>query len=245
MRPADPTVIKEHNLRQRSYFERSVKRNMIPTDSPYLRRHVEELLRFGGISPGERALEVGCGMGRYTLLLAQWGVQVEGPDLSPVLLERLRAYNAGRFDIPLHCVDLHDPPSALHGRYDSVLGFFTLHHIKDLEQCFQGVARLLKPRGRAIFLEPNPFNPLYYLQILITPGMTWEGDGGIVRMRREPVVQAMERAGFTRCAMTRFGFFPPFLANRPVWAAWEKWVERIPFLYPLLPFQLFYGESSG
>ncbi len=98
------------------------------------------------------------------------------------------------------------------------------------------------PGGRVVFLEPNPYNLLYYVQILFTPGMTWEGDGGIVRMRRRLIFRAMERAGFTRCAMTRFGFFPPFLTNRPWGARLEAWLERVPVWRPALPFQLFRGE---
>ncbi len=242
MRPAAPTLIEEHNLRQRHYFERTIKRNMVPTDSPYLRRHVDEMICCGNISTDDRVLEVGCGMGRYTLLLTQRGVRVEGLDLSPVLLERLESYNGGRFDITLHCVDIQNPPPPLYGAYDLVLGFFMLHHVEDLDLTFQSIATLLHPGGRVVFLEPNPFNPLYYLQILITPGMTWQGDEGIVRMRRSLIFRAMERAGFTRCAMTRFGFFPPFLANRKWGSRLEALLESVPLWRAHLPFQLFRGE---
>jgi SAM-dependent methyltransferase len=132
----------------------------------------------------------------------------------------------------------------LHGAYDLVLGFFVLHHVGDLERTFRSIATLLHPGGRVVFLEPNPFNPLYYLQILFTPGMTWRGDGGIVRMRRKLVVQAMERAGLTRCALTRFGFFPPFLSNQPWGLRLEALLERVPVWRPALPFQLFRGERA-
>ncbi len=232
----------EHNRRQRRYFERSVKRTMVPVDSPYLRRHVEEALRFGSISAGERVLEVGCGMGRYTLILAQRGVRVEGMELSPVLLDRLRGYNGGRFDIPLHCADAHHPPPELAGSFDIVLGFFVLHHLKDLDRFFVAMARLLRPGGRMVFLEPNAYNPLFYLQILITPGMTWQGDRGIVRMCPSPIFRAMDRAGLRQLAMTRFGFFPPFFANGRLGARLESALERVPLWRPLLPFQLFRGD---
>src|SRR6266852_3301483 len=110
-----PLHADEYYREQRLYFERSVKRTMIPVDSPYLRRHVDQALELAGISSGERILEIGCGMGRYTLLLAQRGLEVEGLDLSAVLLERLRAYNRGRFVIPLHCGEIEDPRSGLQG----------------------------------------------------------------------------------------------------------------------------------
>ena len=72
----------KHNETQRRYFATAEKRGMQPTGTPYLNRHVDELVRFAGIEPGQRVLEVGCGMGRYTLLLAERGIRVEGIDLS-------------------------------------------------------------------------------------------------------------------------------------------------------------------
>lgn len=231
----------EHNLRQRRYFERTLKCTMLPKDTPYLRRHVDELIRFAGIAPRERVLEVGCGMGRYTLILAQRGVWVEGLDLSEVLLDRLREFDGGRYNISLHCADVLRAPETLQGQFDVVVGFFTLHHLHHLAGCFEAMARLVKPGGRVAFLEPNPYNILYYLQMLITPGMTWQGDGGMIRMRPGLIFRAMQDAGFTSPELKRFGFFPPFVANKAWGACLESYLERLPFLSPLLPFQLFKG----
>lgn len=234
--------LEEHNRQQRAYFEATVKPTLVPADSSYIRRHVDELFRFGNIEPRDRALEIGCGMGRYTLNIAQRGVTVEGLDLSPVLLDRLRHFDGGRYNIPLYCTDvLHSPPE-LAGRFDAVVGFFTLHHLHNLSKCFAAIARLLKPGGRVLFLEPNPYNPLYYIQMLITPGMTWQGDRGILRMRSSLIFPAMQSAGLSHLAMTRFGFFPPFLANQPWGARLEAALERVPIWRRLLPFQLFRGE---
>ncbi len=235
--------ISEHNEQQRAYFETIDKPRMLPAETPYIRRQVEELLRCAGIGPDDRILEVGCGMGRYTLDLARRGLNIEGLDLSPVLLDRLRAFGGGRYGIPLHCADILESPPSLEGCFDAVIGFFTLHHLHDLEASFAAMRRLLKPGGRLAFLEPNAYNPLYYVQIVVTPGMSWKGDGGMVRMRRSVVFRALERAGFENLRLDRFGFFPPFLANRPRWARLELWLERAPLWRPALPFQIFQGVN--
>lgn len=232
----------KHNSAQRHYFERSLKRTMLPADSPYLRRQVDELVRFAGIRNDESLLEVGCGMGRYTLKLAERGLRIEGLDLTPRLLERLREFNAARYDIPLYCADVMNPPPELNERFDVVLGFFTLHHLHDLKPCFRAMKRLLKPSGRVVFLEPNPYNPLYYLQVMLTPGMTWEGDRGIVRMRRRVIFDAMQSAGLVHPALLRFGFFPPALANMRRVQTIERRLESFPLWRAALPFQLFRGE---
>jgi SAM-dependent methyltransferase len=218
---------------------------MIPGDTPYLRRHVDEVLAAAALREGERVLEIGCGMGRYTLLLARRGFRLEGLDLSPVLLERLQAYHAqanGGDPLALHCSDVTTPPAALAGRFDAVLGFFMLHHLDGLDACFSAVAQLLRPGGRAVFLEPNPWNPLYYAQIGCTPGMRWQAERGIVRMRERVVSDAFAGAGLVRPSLRRFGFLPPFAVNRPLGARAEAALERVPLWRSMLPFQIFRAE---
>jgi SAM-dependent methyltransferase len=235
-----PEARAAHNRAQLRYYEQD-KPGMVPAGSPYLRRHADALAGFAGLEPGQRVLEVGCGMGRYTLLLAERGIAVEGLDLSPVLLDRLRSFDDGRFGVPLHLADVVDPPADLLGAFDAVVGFFALHHIHDLAVSFRAMARLLAPGGRIAFLEPNPYNPLYYVQMAVKPEMTWEGDRGMLRMRRGVVVPAMAAAGLGRLAHRRFGFLPPFAANAQGGRRAEAVLERVRVLEPVLPFQLFRG----
>ena len=236
---AAPDVLEEHNAVQRQYFEGTLKRTMVPEATPYVQRQVSELLAFAGLSKGDRILEVGCGMGRYTLELARRGYEVEGLDLSPVLLEALRRYQGEEPALPLHAMDILEAPEKLGDRFDAVVGFFTLHHLHDLDACFAAMARLVRKGGTVAFLEPNPWNLLYYLQILFTPRMTFEGDGGIVEMRRGRIRRASERAGLVDFRLERFGFFPPRLANRPWGQRWERRFESFPPFAGVLPFQLF------
>jgi SAM-dependent methyltransferase len=240
--PDHPEPVHErHNIGQREYFESTVKRTMVPKQTPYLRRHVDEMLRFAAVSPTDSVLEVGCGMGRYSLMLAGRGINLTGLDLSPVLLQRLRAFSDGEFDIPLYCADIASAPAELHQKFDVVIGFFTLHHLHDLEPCFASMAELLREGGRIAFLEPNGLNPLYYIQIALTPRMTWQGDGGVARMLPHVVLGAMRRAGLSDLRVHRFGFFPPFIANRSAGSRLERVLERLPLWRPFLPFQLFGG----
>lgn len=232
----------EHDDYQRRYFSGQLKKTMIPAGTPYLRRHVAEVLRCGGIGAHDRVLEIGCGMGRYTLLLAEQGVKIEGLDLTPAQLERLRHYNAGRYDIPLYCANIAAPPKELEGAFDVVMGFFVLHHLRNLDICIAATKQLLRPGGRMVFVEPNPFNPLYYLQILFTPRMTWKAERGILQMRRDVIFALFQNSDLRNASLTRFGFFPPFLANRPFGAAAESVLERFPCWRGLLPFQLFTCE---
>jgi hypothetical protein len=98
---------------------------------------------------------------------------------------------------------------------------------------------MTRPGGRAVFIEPNPYNPLYYIQIGLTPGMRWKAERGILQMRRARIFAALSKAGFADPQVYRFGFLPPFLRNRPFGGAVDRAMERLGILEPVLPFQIF------
>jgi SAM-dependent methyltransferase len=238
-------VIEQHNRTQLDYFERAGKHAMQPSDSHYIRRQVDRLIAFAELSPGARVLDAGCGMGRYTFALADHGLAVEGLDLSPSLLEQFRRFDAGRYNIPVHCADVLDPPAELRCAFDAVIGFFTLHHLFDLAGSLRAMRALSKPGGRIVFLEPNPLKALCYVQMLVAPGMSWKGDKGILQMREATVFRAMRDAGLRNPTLERFGFLPPFLVNRAWGPRAESTLERFRPLARVLPFQLFRGDISG
>ena len=150
-----------------------------------------------------------------------------------------RTFNRGRGEIP-HCADILHAPAALAGAFDVLLGIFVLHHLKSLDDSFAAMRRLLKPHGRMVFLEANAYNPLFYLQIALTRGMTWEGDKGIAQMRPGRIFRAMSGAGLHRFEIRRFGFLPASLADRAWGSPIDAFLERV----PVAPsFQLFQGGA--
>lgn len=219
---------RRHNDQQIEYFSSRPLPRMVTQvggATPYVARHVDAVITAGRLDAQDQILDVGCGPGKYTVALAEAGLQVEGVDLTPGLAAQLRESAP---DLSVHVGDLMDPPEDLRGRFDAVTGFFMLHHIVDLDAALEGTAALLRPRGRAVFCEPNPYFPGYYAQILLTPGMTWEGDGGIVQMRPKLLRRAASRAGFATFHTHRFGAFPPALANRALGRRIERAVEAVP-----------------
>ena len=235
----DKSDLTSHNQHQVSYFEATTKQTMLPGFTPYIRRQADKLLECTGIGSGERVLEVGCGMGRHTFYLAEKGIKIEGLDLTPGLLDKLREFDGGRYNIPVYCEDVQDFAAQSAGQYDAVIGFFVLHHLYDLSRAFQAMAKLVKPGGCLAFIEPNPYNPLYYLQITLTPGMSWQAERGILNMRRSILFPAMEAAHLTNLTQRRFGFFPRFITNRTWGIQLEDQFEKAGILHPIRPFQFF------
>jgi SAM-dependent methyltransferase len=234
--------VESHNSAQRRYFEDRVPRTMVPQTTPYVRRHVDELLRAVALSDDDRVIEIGCGMGNYTFELARRGVALDGLELSQVLLDRLRAYAPPGFDVRLHCGDILDPPSELRRSFDAVIGFFTLHHLHDLDRSIAAMSELLRSGGRFAFVEPNAFNPLYYLQIGLTPGMSFRGERQLTSMRPSVILPALRNAGLRDVLVHRYGFFPPQITNRAPGRVVERALERVRPLRTVAAFNLFAGQ---
>jgi SAM-dependent methyltransferase len=230
--------IELHGEQQKHYFEHSFTGDMSPKATPYIKRQVDELIAFAGLTRDQLILDLGCGSGRYTLEMVERGYRLEGLDITPGLLDKFREFNAGRFDIPLYCENALKPPAELVGRYDAVIGYFTMHHLPDLAVSFAACRDLVKPGGVIAFLEPNPWCPLYYVQIALTPGMTWAGDRGMKDMRPGPVFAAMGEAGLVDSRWDRVGFLPPFAVNRPWGRSLERGLEAVPFLKPMRAFTM-------
>ena len=80
-----------HNDYQREYYSsRPLPRMTVDqADTPYVQRHVDEVLSTLGVGPGSEILDLGCGLGKYTASMADRGAQVTGLDLTPALAEEL------------------------------------------------------------------------------------------------------------------------------------------------------------
>lgn len=217
---------------QRRYFATRRPIRMLAKDTPYVRRHVAEVIAAGRLRVGETVSEWGAGLGRFSRPLAARGFEVHAIELSPSQAkecrEELRPWPEATVDVG----DILDVLSRSERRFDAVVGFFTLLHLTSLPDYFAAAAGCLKPGGRLVFTEPNPWNPLFPLQITLTPGMRWGEESGIYALWPGQVRRTATAAGFRAVRIQYYGALP-----RASYNALGRWGrERI--VEPLIPARL-------
>lgn len=114
-------------------------------------------IQFGKLRPGIRVLEPGAGNGEFTLRLAKTGADIDGVEISPkqsaIGNDRLSEYRRAKI-VEGDIANLNYPDAY----FDAVIGNSVLHHF-DLDIALPEMTRVLKPKGRFFFCEPNMLNP--------------------------------------------------------------------------------------
>lgn len=96
----------------------------------------------------ENALEIGCGSGAFTELLASRARNVVALDLSPEMIRLARARSAGRTNVEYRLGDVMRLPLPAEG-YDCIVSIATLHHLP-LEQALLKMKDALRPNGTLV-----------------------------------------------------------------------------------------------
>lgn len=141
---------------------------VVPPDEVMWQRDLGRSLRVAfdwlGELRGQRVLELGCGPGDYTIMLARRGAEVTAVDIAPSSLQITRR-RAGLNGVAQAVRPLWMPAETLAlpaASFDWVVGFGLLHHA-DPARLGPEIRRVLRPGGRALFREPLGANPLLHL----------------------------------------------------------------------------------
>jgi arsenite methyltransferase len=153
---------------------------------------VEQVIEKLNIRAGNQILDLGCGIGWATRILAQKGpgVQAIGIDAAPAMVKRaeelspltIRArYEVGQFEN----IDFKD------GKFDMVFSMEALYYATDLEKALAEVFRVIKSGGSAQIVMDN------YVGRPTTEGWAEAIGLNMHHMTAEDWVAAFESTGFT------------------------------------------------
>jgi len=112
--------------------------------------------RMSPIKPGERVLDIGCGVGTWSVRMAEQGAQVLGVDISAAMIDMAEPHAGVEYRVAaaheLDCPDRY---------FDLVVSVTVLQHITDpeeLKRALRNLRRMLKDSGRFFVLEYSPLH---------------------------------------------------------------------------------------
>jgi SAM-dependent methyltransferase len=158
----DGSEASDRVLRREQEFHDALSAGKDPRDLPPRGPDALEdrLLARAGEIAGADVLELGCGTGDLTLQLLARGANLTALDLSEgmvaVASERVARY--GRAAAHFIAAPVESCGLASES-YDLVIGKWILHHA-DIGGAAREIHRILRPGGRAVFLENSGLNPL-------------------------------------------------------------------------------------
>ena len=134
-----------------------------PEDAVHQTRHLGLVLQAADLFRGARVLDFGCATGWLTIGLAQMGCNAVGVDIAPNALKlaealkarRAPAHGGGTVDFMVYDgmrLPLDD------ASVDRVICYDAFHHVRDQASTLAEFARVLRPGGRAAFIEPGPMH---------------------------------------------------------------------------------------
>jgi ubiquinone/menaquinone biosynthesis C-methylase UbiE len=117
---------------------------------------------------GKHVLDYACGLGKWSIHIAQLGARVSGFDLSDLAIEHAKKRAAinevsARFDVA-DATALPYPNDA----FDIVAGIGALHHVIKYPGTGSELHRVMRPGAVAFFTENLGHNPLIQLARLLT-----------------------------------------------------------------------------
>lgn len=157
----DTTDLAEVWERERAFHDEiaeAIDVKTLPTE-PGMDRLQHAMLTLAGDLAGRRVLDAGCGQGDLTLHLLRAGAEVTALDLSPAMIDLVRRRTAELPSPPTVIAAPLEQSGLADDSFDLIVGKYVLHHL-ELESGGRELARLLRPGGRAIFVENSGGNPI-------------------------------------------------------------------------------------
>jgi ubiquinone/menaquinone biosynthesis C-methylase UbiE len=163
---------------------------------------------------GRLVLDLACGEGYNTRILAKKGAKMVGVDFSAKLVQLAKTEEAKKkLGIDYYIKDAADLSRFPSNRFDLVTCFMALQDIKEYKRAVSEVARVLKNRGRFVFSIPHPCFEIasHKGNRISTSERYFEAREDHVQWKMERLLKPFKTTGFHR---TLTDYFTAFHKNR-------------------------------
>lgn len=176
-----------------------------------LQTNLEFVAQTGLLKPGDRVLEIGCGIGTVVHELAKQGYDVRGTDISQVAVEYGRQkYSGIRLEVqPAEGLAFGD------ASFDAVLSFDLFEHIARVDLHVSEVHRVLKAGGYYLFQTPNKYSDVVF-ETLALRSLKWR--------RAHP---SLHTPGQLKRRLAKHGFEVRFVKMNPMNAYMRGKLRRL------------------
>lgn len=189
---------KQYSINSILRYEKIYGAGFVSTGGP---ETTEKFLKTLDLKPGQRVLDVGCGLGGGDFMMSEmYGVEVFGLDLSSntigICWERTQNHKNAKVRFEIGDVTKHDYPQ---GYFDLIYSRDSLLHIPNKQTLFDKFKLWLKPGGKVFFTDytcgPRPWSDDFIVYVeqrgydLLTVGEYEKAlnDVGFVNVKAEEI----------------------------------------------------------
>lgn len=217
-----------------SYYDRDKHLYMQP-GSGLFGDYVYSLISDESFSQYDVAIELGAGMGRFSASLVGHFSHVVLVEPAAAHVEHLNRAFSDRSVRVIHAAAEQVLPEYAPPGRPVVFCFHLMHHLTPDQRAV--IYRFIRRVGaKGVFLEPNVYNPLIVLQILLHPDMSPAEEMQYVKLGRKHYERELGRHDLTVTGFRRLCFGPPIFTKCLLKARLRPFARFLEVLCRALPF---------
>jgi hypothetical protein len=246
-----PTREQVRLMENNDYFSQDTHKYMYCTDgvySDYIFALIQSIVP-EDFKKYQHAFEMGAGMGRFSFALVNNFPRVSliEPSASyTAVLEKL--FDPERVTMVTSTLEDFFARNTIPDK-SIFFNFHLLHHLSR-EQRRDYFTCLSRTKAPAVFIEPNPTNPLIILQLLLYPDMRMKDEWQYLILNRKRLSREFNACGLELAAYKKLCFLPPPLTKLALKQSFlRKPLLALDGISAVLPFlssyHLFYCKSAS
>jgi hypothetical protein len=243
-----PTKEQVRLMENNDYFSRDTHKYMYCPDGVYS-EFIFSLIRKTipvDFKKYQHAFEMGAGMGRFSFALVNNFPRVSLVEPSASYTAVLgELFNQEQVTIVTSTLEEFFEKNSIPDQ-SIFFNFHLLHHLT-FEQRRDYFSCLRKVNAPALFIEPNPFNPLIILQLMLYPDMRMKDEWQYLTLTRKRLSRELNACGLDLAAYNKICILPPpltkLLLKQPLFRKPLLFLDKMKHLLPFLSsYHLFYVD---